>query len=454
MAFSSDSDEIHSLTQEEEQSLQTERIIFPTQHANKRKVSAAIFSVSSSSSSATNASTRSTGSVMYRQVTFQPDSTIDVPKYAESLEGLEFAGFATHHAEAIMTNWINRGDDNPDSFKMYIRAHLAKQNTITANSEDEKLRQLGIIEPYRQAILDPRFKAVRDTREIYFWAVETVMTNWSSIFALQGKLKQAAKRSQKKHKRQSLTSGTFAGPASAPTSSNATAAFSATPSDESHLPTAHIELVSEPPSKPPDHTFLYTGMSVCRDSEPLISDDGDLQFEFISTAPGGDFNSQDLALYMSEEKETAEVFRQYAERRCPSSESWIIRIAVPNDFLGSLDTKHIWYGYDWKYYVWLCRKALQLRAPRTYPEYCNAELLVGHICKKPDTKSIPDGEAQTRITDDHVLRIPSGPRVGEKATQHVFMSPPVYARLAERVRGRLYIEVVPASVPTHLIPAA
>lgn len=94
-----------------------------------------------------------------------------------------------------------------------------------------------------------------------------------------------------------------------------------------------------------DHMWMFKGKAATEMMQgEFINAEGEVNFRPFGTLPGGDFNRNVNAWCFSEEEETAELYRCYAARRCPNSETWLIAIQVPKAFLVSLKLENLFYG--------------------------------------------------------------------------------------------------------------
>jgi hypothetical protein len=227
-----------------------------------------------------------------------------------------------------------------------------------------------------------------------------------------------------------------------------TATLNLMPEDHS-LPAHRVQLITtEPDAIPPGYTALYKGkaaaeMMSMEVEDSWIQDDGSLLMEVLSSYAGGDFNWRANAHYWTPDQDVAEEYRQWAARRCCYSETWLIRILISDSFVNSLQKATLFYSPEWKEYVWSCKKR---RQPRPEFDYLwkdapiGVDMIQGHICTGVNSSitHIPAKDVQTRMTDDHVLR------VGEtdtKATQWAFIQVDSIKRLGEEIRGRIHIDI-------------
>lgn len=149
------------------------------------------------------------------------------------------------------------------------------------------------------------------------------------------------------------------------------------------LPTKHVEVESAGPVLP-DHVVLWKGQATCYDIScnvlplDLIEEDGSICAAALYSGCGGDFNPQMLASYWVTEKESAELYRAWAERRCTLSSTMLIRIQIPKSTIDSLKKEYLWYGDDWKQFVWNARK--WHHGPDKFDKFWlgDTDLVIGH----------------------------------------------------------------------------
>lgn len=203
--------------------------------------------------------------------------------------------------------------------------------------------------------------------------------------------------------------------------------------------------VQEKPDVLPDHYLLYKGKAVAEINadNPLILNDGSVNMASLESLKGGDFNEQEGAWYFSKEPETAERYRAWAAERCWWSQTWLIQIQVPRSFVDSLRKEQLWYGHDWKEYVFYCRRGLNAGPmPAKFDKLWKpggAQIIEGHVCGK-SPNSVPRinrHDVQERLGEDTLLKIGDG----RKATQTVFMVKEDVSRMGELFRGKIHIDL-------------
>ncbi|KAJ5212321.1 uncharacterized protein N7498_003967 [Penicillium cinerascens] len=163
-----------------------------TQFPNrKRKVSAAFSPPRSMSSSSTLSASMETWGFQSNAI-----QTFDIPMAEESVEALEFIGFVAGAARLIYDRYLNRPepDRNPDDLMAYACGYITslKLSRYDNMSPREALRQIGLNRQIQEAIPDPRFSHVFGTQTLYYWAEDTVKTNYAALFSRQSMLKSYA----------------------------------------------------------------------------------------------------------------------------------------------------------------------------------------------------------------------------------------------------------------------
>jgi hypothetical protein len=435
---------------DEIQMLEEERILLPPPSGlpGKRKISASFLKPPSShgSISSSSSSSGSVASVSFKHHALDLNSNLEIPLTEESPEALEFFGFTIEAAQEIYDKFHRRPQDEPFADDLlewaYARANSLNSPPLSNLQPNEALTRIGIKKSLRDGILDANFRHIFETQTLLYWVKDSLEINYWTLVGLQGRLKEhAAKGKAKKAKRGSI-SDVF--PAVGSSSSEPTAIITLG-SSSSSLPKAYVA-VQEPPPLLDDHVVLYTGKA----ASPLVAgvqwvqDDGTLNMLALASSNFRDFNLDRAAWYFTPERETAETYRGYAARRHENSETWLIRIQVPTTFMNSLSIKNIWYGPEWREFVWHCRNTKQ--PPSNYDSFCNtgpgcAEVIRGSICSAISRKvmKIKKHQIHELMTEQEVVM-----KCGtQNAVQVAFVQKDVANRLGEQIKGKIHIEVTP-----------
>jgi len=425
------------LTQEELQLLVEENLIQPHSQPTKRKVSGTLLTPpqsggESSSSAAT--------SICYRSHSPNIPQWFDMPVSIESAAALEHIGFTANAAHEIYERFLGRPDgiDNPDSLLDYAFGHLYRPNPPT--DAGQFMNMVGISTSMQYAILDPKYEQIFQTENVLFWIKDTLRMNYHTLIKLNEKLKAHAKQSLGKKKKRAKVQGLFMREEPAESSPTVTTTLSGPLQYEGQsVSMSQISTtVDHAPPIPPDCQVLYKGKSPAEMvEEDLFRANGNIDMGAIESAKGGDFNAKSAAWHFSPEHETAELYRGFAARRCGWSETWIIRILVPHTFLETLRKEHLYYGRDWKEFVWLSRKNIP-DFPSKFSNLTSAELIIGHISKSLDNmiRRIKQSDVQEKINEGHVMTITGG-----KSTQWAFTKEDAANRLGREIKGKIHIDV-------------
>lgn len=435
-------------TQEQIRCLEEDAIFLPqpqsqTPHASGKRTVSAVFSPprSVSSSSSSSASVRTRG--------FQPNviQTFDIPMAEESVEVLELIGFVADAARLIYDRYLNRPspDQNPDDLMAYVSGHIAslKSSRYDNVSHREALRQIGLNLQIQEAITDPRFSHVFGTQTLHYWAEDTVGTNYAALLGRQSLLRSYAdqRMTQKKKHKRSIHEASLQerGPSHQPA---VTATINMT-SRDFQFPEAHVVMQTDADILD-GHVSLYKGKAHMdlQHTGDIINDDGSVNLSTLATHSGGDFNWSFSAHYWSPEKETAEEYRQYVARRCPTADTCMVHIQIPWSFIHSLHREDLWYSPSWKEYIWACRRHRRPNQKFDHLwEHGQADVVRGHVCSSISRQiiRIPQENVQTHIND--VMRLPSG----KKASQWVFLQYDTIDRLAEEIRGKMHFIIFEAT---------
>ena len=449
---------------EETKVLEEDRLVSPLTIRGTRKVSASLLappanrdssygsgSLGGFSSYSAPSSSSSPASVRFKSFRYNSNFTLDLPDSAYSAAALEFIGFTPQTASQIVENWNGRPQPEqcPDDLLDYALAwpsqlslprfqHLSLMQVMT---------KFGLSPEFRDAIMNPRFSALLWKKSPAYWIRDTLRINYLTLLQLQSRLSNhAIRRLAEKSKRASLQAAL--NPANPTTPSIVEegeaprAAFSTSPQDH-NLPKTYITMQSATPVLE-DHYILYKAKAAS-EMEEWIQDDGSLEMRVVQSFAGRDFNHQDLAAYWTPERETAETYRTWTERRCPWSDTWLIQVQVPANFIHGLRQQELWFSPNWKEYVWHCKKRKE--PPIKYDSYWGADLIKGHISTGAGTsiKCIKKEEIQTSMSENNLVMISSG-----RATQWVIMQRSVNERMGIEIRGKIHIDITAAKAGADL----
>lgn len=375
-----------------------------------------------------------------------PTGMFELPRHEDSIEALEWIGLNHEAATAIHDRYSTRETHEPFGLLDYVNGHIDGLAHRHSNlSHTETMAVMGIRETVQQAILDPDHSTVFETETLVFWLKDTLRIKHLSLELLNRRLVSAAIQQVSPNKQQKRPRLPDSFGDQRPKSPSVTATFNIAQSKDFNLPEKLIAVAAEPRDLPPSHTRLFKAKSAA-EMYQWIEDDGSVDMAKLATWPRGDFNGTSNAWYFTKEKECAEKYREFAERRCPQAETWLMSLDVPDTFLASIKREDLYYTYDWKRYIWLCKKS-DLNIPTNLRRYAEeADLIVGHVCGK-DPKAVTKhkkDDVQTAITEEFVMKLPSG----QKATQHIFMKPKVARDLATHIRGKVHVDITASKLDT------
>jgi hypothetical protein len=327
-----------------------------------------------------------------------PPSSLSLPDSANSISGLELIGF-DHKTATHIFNTYNKYKEpfssieasNYDFFS-FIHGHIIHINSssLDALSDGEKMTRLGIRKEVQDAILDERFRDVFGTQRLQFWIEETIRVNHTTLLRLQD---QANRKSD----------------------------------SNSEDFSKHCITVDSPPKALENHTILYKAHTITTD--PLFTADGTLNIIPLNSPRGGDFNWLDEAQYWTPDLYLADKFRQYSALRFPFSSVFLLSIQIPNSFLDTLHIEELWYGEDWKEYIFHSRTK---SPPSSHLQHLSkADVIIGHISTRSQHLN---GEASE---DDVFMH-----RDGSKAIQWCFLREERTREMMGLVRGKgVHVEV-------------
>jgi hypothetical protein len=450
-----------ALIPEETYILQEEGII-GIEILGKRKVSVALLSLPSSPPNSASASSTSSCSTSVRLRSFNPSTkaSLDLPTDIEGVAALEHLGFTRKVAEDVFERYAKRPNpqQNPDGIPEYAFGELNRlkaQPSLQDIPPRQVMNTLGISNELQDALLNPRFTQLFESQTLLYWLKDSMRMRFKTLEQLLERLKSHASRTitiRKGGKKRAKVEGLFE-PGESSSSSQQPAippptalANIRTTSEEHGLPLTWVSVEAAPP-KPEGYVALYKGKSPIElvGGEGFIQDDGAINMNSIRTESGGDFNHINYAWYWTEERETAEEYRQWAASRSSWSETWLIRVLVPQTYLTGLRKQPLFFSPDWKEYVWYCKK--QIAPPAKFDRFWKAgeaEVIEGHICgcAMQIIQRTKKEQVQQKISEDHCLVIG-----GKKAVQWVLMHAETAERFGEIAKGNVYIDVHPPTTP-------
>ncbi|KAJ5427387.1 hypothetical protein N7465_002457 [Penicillium sp. CMV-2018d] len=331
----------------------------------------------------------------------------------ESVEVLEYIGFTLDAARLIYDRYCNRPSpsQNPDDLMAYVSGHLASLNLRQYDnmSPQEALAHVGLNRQIQEGITDPRFSHIFGTQTLVYWAKDTVETNYAALLSQQQLLQSHANQRM-----------------------------------------AHV-VVHPDTDILAEHISLYKGKAHLELGQPgdIIESGGRVNLSTLRIPPGGDFNWNFNAQYWTPEKETAEEYRKFVERRCPTADTCIMHIQVPQSFINNLRWEDLWYSPSWKEYIWTYRKE-QMPDPKfdSLWKPGQADVVRGPIFSTISGQivRIRKENVQSHISEDNVMRLPSG----KKACQWVFIQDDTINRLAEQIRGKMHFIIFGAAARSSM----
>ncbi|KAL8822870.1 MAG: hypothetical protein Q9191_006405 [Dirinaria sp. TL-2023a] len=412
------------LDEEEILALEEESLILRKAPGQKRKISSSLLTPPSSGSPSSLSSANSTASVSVWKVA-STNSGFVLPESYYSADTVAWCGFAPEAANTTFTRWSARseGNDgrNPDDLIDYMVADIRQVDFKDELTEDEQLNRMPLKETLKSVLRDPKFESVRSTADLRYWIINTITINYETLWALKSRVKtigtaaahSRAKKKPKLHASEIFTTKPASPnqPASPPTSSTASILSSINDfSLSQNLPKAHVRLVTRPPLPKQDHIILYKAKAAVEMQE-WIDSEGNVDLKGLETYSGGDFDPRTPAYYFTLEKDTAERYRQWTAERCTYADTWLIEIQVPRAFIDQLRYKEIWYGFEWKEYVWYCRR--QKVPPAKYDDLWKpggVDLIKGHVCATASkhVARVASDAVQSWFNEGHVLHTADG----------------------------------------------
>ncbi|EOA83114.1 hypothetical protein ACJQWK_00599 [Exserohilum turcicum] len=448
------------LNDQECAALQEYGLLQLVENPNKRKISSSYLSPPTSSSGSTvSSSTSSVGRVVSASWASPPAHSTHLvyPASPVSVDALEFIGLNKDAAERVFASFQSMQidkDEEEAAFPTFIEGHLRQlyTNALEDLSTVDAFTRVGLTADTIAAILDPKFQEVFETRSPFYWAWDTLRMRYNHVLLVEERVQKSAAKAvlAKKGKKRAKVEDLFGGEKAQASQSSGSQTHATTGTTRSgvnssspHLPTT-CAYVESAPTPPENHLVLYTGKCPAEfglaEYEHFVAEDGSINMDAIASRPGGDFNGKSFAWYFTTEYETADIYRGYAALRCPNEETWIIRIMIPMQSAATLRTKELWWSYDFREFVWHCRKVKDI--PDRLQQYDSVDVLKGHMLKYPTLKRVAQNDIHNKIVEDKLCKLSSG----RKATQWVAKNTDTANKLRLWGHGNLHIEVFAADI--------
>ncbi|KAK2741952.1 hypothetical protein CKAH01_01379 [Colletotrichum kahawae] len=374
---------------------------------------------------------RTISAASYSSSSTSSDESVDIPEDLNSKEFLVFAGFSEEKAAAIFQRWCNRGDRDELLYHDAIAFIKTKAEELDAVDEDDDWRaaliNMGLSSRLILRILDPRFKKVRLTGCACSWALDTIQESFSFLEHLDGAVEKRKKNNA--IERTDSPDGTKnPRPALRPQNRRTTG----TSSSSSSHPTPTV-FVDTAPTEVDGRSIFMKGGSETRFSRAVKADGSLSVFHLQSEAPTDFHPKEPTYIYLTKDREVAELYARYVEERCEGVKGVILQIAIPNDLVS--DAREI-FGNDWQELIWNSRNTsifedtLRILSPsiRHYESY---DVLVSNLCTT-STHRIARMTSQSEI---EAFRLSNG----TKASQHVIQTQTRQLEIARQSTGFIWI---------------
>lgn len=127
----------------------------------------------------------------------------------------------------------------------------------------------------------------------------------------------------------------------------------------------------------------------------------------------------------------------------PTQKSGYSQCKWRKSFVDSLRSEELWFGHDWKEFVWYSRKGRQ--PPARYDEFwkpSGAELIKGHLYKNSSRiiTNIEQADVQTALAESNVRTIRNQ---SFKSTQWCLLGIDVMIRFGAEIRGKIHVDITP-----------
>lgn len=374
------------------------------------------------------------------------------PERIDSVEALEFLGFMPDAAQILQRRWtthnarfgIPERDGSPDisELRRYIFVKTAELHLPSIRTLDSlsALLAIGITQELADAILDPAHGDIYGTETLEYWLNDSLMTNLYTLLTFQENAKGRVGQPANPESDTEVNDETDAESSQIPT-------YSVTinlRSDDPNFPRAFIAVRPEPENLP-GHINLYKGgaWKTKKSSSRLFPNrDGSINtWSAFSGGPNGDFSNECMVTCLVDSPEIAEKYRTYTARRCPTAETWVIKLQVPESFLTSESEgeRHWWGGFEGLMFYgsgmsrsWLLND-FAFRA--------RTDFVVGHIPSTAEDLNMSQVITYDKLEERSNMHDFIKETSGQKGEQYCFLNRRITAELSGNVRGKMHIQI-------------
>lgn len=391
----------------------------------------------------------------------------------ESVDTFAFMGFNDATASRLWDMHLRGSKDKEmhqgffSMAEMWLEDWFPETVKDVQDDDDEEwyacLARLGVREDLQRLIMLPEYSDVRLTSSCKGWVREIMTENFKSLDLLEEQVRagdrlRRALREQPTDRKPggsyTTASGTgvpTAGPPSSSISHPSSSSSSSARGSAAHIPPGSSEKSSGEQATPavadttsgprvlPGHTMLWRGGSRTSAKEFFNPDTGDVFMLKVYNSKPADFSSRPRA-YWTPQKETADKFAGYCKQIYALDQIAIIQLAVPSDWVESLQKAYLWNhsgpsGDIWRELVFSSRR--QLKLPKEIHYIGSTPLLIGDIASGTSQR-YDKMTHHSQIQPRHVIRV----KVGEEwvnAIQWVFQGEGLEGELEEKCHGKVWV---------------
>ncbi|KAK3362357.1 hypothetical protein B0T25DRAFT_524099 [Lasiosphaeria hispida] len=357
---------------------------------------------------------------------------VEIPEVLNSQETLEFFGLQPDVAKIIFESWqelqqtpgqLGYDDDIITSVVHYIKTMADVEDAwLPTHHWRQALIKMGINSDLTDAILDSNFDKIRKSKSASAWAIDTFRTSWEFLEGLDKRV-----RRKKDEVDRLVTPSPSIAPR--PAIRNKPGLL-----DSYKEPVLKLATMAAVPDSVDGRIMLHKGGAMTR-LVSVFNEDGSLNVVKLFSAPPTDFHhTRTDLIYFTKNIDIAEQYAKYSQRRVDAEEGAVLSFAVPTELV---DEHREISGRDWQRLLWWARGPVRslddVQLPASLTQYTEAPLLVGYICGMGSDK-FARLESSSELTGRYMKT-----RNDANASQHVFQSPSVQAKLQTQCAGWVWI---------------
>ena len=272
------------------------------------------------------------------------DTHIDVPRFLDSRETLEFLGYTGPVATQIYDNYDSALDQFPRAELLdFAKGRVWAFQEDGSEDPDQWMTQMGVRQYLRNQILDDEFTTIRQTESISYWVKDTFRTKYEHLYKIESIVNSKL--------------ATTRGPVALHDRVDNQSTLSGGAIKTETAADQQVTLGSAERTINFDEVELMKGASMSRLSNTIRSspdEPDEYRVDMIPSTFPSDLSQNVYTVYLSKQREVTKTYALYVQKRySQEGENYIdvgiLHVIVPKELLVNAISLS---GIHWQEYVW------------------------------------------------------------------------------------------------------